>query len=164
MVNLPHFRVCGGPAPLPDALAAALSQVPAGPDCLVNADSPADPDRIVARCRSFAEAASRADGALIVTILHDAAPGLAHLATHAANAALWAFTRSAALDWAPKGIRVNAIGLGAAPAGPFEAIEQAGRAAAPVPAQAAMQADIVRTILAIAAWPSMTGQIIRLGA
>ena len=60
---------------------------------------------------------------------------------------------------------MNAVGLGAAPFGPFEADAQAGRAAADmsatVPADAA---DIALTIRAIADFPSMTGQIIRLGA
>ncbi len=77
---------------------------------------------------------------------------------------LWAFTRASALAWAARGIRVNAIGLGPAPAGPFEPQDQSGVAAVlNVPAAPATLADIVRTIRAIASWPSMTGQIIRLG-
>jgi NAD(P)-dependent dehydrogenase (short-subunit alcohol dehydrogenase family) len=58
-------------------------------------------------------------------------------------ALLWAFTRHAALAWAPRRIRVNAIGLDATPAA---------------------HADLAATILAMWRFPSMTGQLIRLGA
>ena len=151
----------------PSGLAARLSialgegwELPA----LVNADLPPDATTIAARCTAFAGALPAATEGLIITLLHAAPPGLGAFQAHAANAALWAFTRLAALEWAPRRIRVNAIGLGANPAGPFDAIEQSGRAASPTQAAPAGVHDIVRTIRAIAAWPSMTGQIIRLGA
>ena len=120
-------------------------------------------DAVAVRCTAFADAVPAGTEALIVVILRAAPPGLRCFDGHATNAALWAFTQQAALAWAPRRIRVNAIGLGASPAGPFEAQEQAGRAAAAIPAVAAAADDIVRTIRAMAAWPSMTGQIIRLG-
>jgi NAD(P)-dependent dehydrogenase (short-subunit alcohol dehydrogenase family) len=89
---------------------------------------------------------------------------LRDFARHAAAATLWAFTRQAALEWAPRRIRVNAVGLGVAPFGPFEADDQAGRGAATCPAAPSGPAGIAATILAMAEMPSMTGQIIRLGA
>jgi NAD(P)-dependent dehydrogenase (short-subunit alcohol dehydrogenase family) len=123
---------------------------------LLNTDS-GDASAIIARARQFAS--DNAPG-LIVTLLTAPPEGLDHLDHHTANAALWAFTQQAALEWAPRGIRVNAIGLGASPAIPFAPNETAG----PAPAAPATQADIARTIQAIANWPSMTGQLIRLGA
>jgi NAD(P)-dependent dehydrogenase (short-subunit alcohol dehydrogenase family) len=137
---------------------------------LVNADDPPDAHAIMDRCKDFAmaqpptrESSASAPDSLIITILTAPPPGLDHMAHHAANAALWAFTRQAALEWAPRGIRVNAIGLGTDLAGPFEPSEQAGRATGAAPCAAATLADIAQTIRAIASWPSMTGQIIRLG-
>jgi NAD(P)-dependent dehydrogenase (short-subunit alcohol dehydrogenase family) len=145
---------------------------------LVNADDPPDARTIIARCQAFAcqalacpsraapgSTSPDAPDSLIITILTAPTMGLDHMAHHAANATLWAFTRQAALEWAPRGIRVNAIGLslGTELAGPFEPAEQAGRATGPVPATAASLNDIAQTIRAIASWPSMTGQIIRLG-
>ncbi len=129
---------------------------------LVNTDSDPELSDVAARCRSFADASP--GEALLITILYAAAPGLAMFSRHAANAALWAFTRQAALEWAPRRIRVNAIGLGASPADPDGAQEQSGRAAADMPAEPASAEDIARTIRAMAAWPSMTGQLVRLGA
>jgi NAD(P)-dependent dehydrogenase (short-subunit alcohol dehydrogenase family) len=129
---------------------------------LINADQAPDAAAIIARSTQFA---SGMPEALIITLIPSAPPGLAHFPLHQAAATLWAFTRQAALEWAPRKIRVNAIGLGAAPFGPFEAEDQAGRAAADIPGTAtADPADIARTIRAIAGFPSMTGQIIRLGA
>ena len=101
--------------------------------------------------------------AVIVTILPPSPAGLGPGAQHQAVGALWAFTRAAALQWAPRGIRVNAIGLATSPGGPFEPQEQAGRAAFAMAATPATPEDVIRTILAMAAWRSMTGQIIRLG-
>ena len=94
------------------------------------------------RCRLFADEVG-VGGALVLTILHAPPPGLDHFARHAAHAVLWAFTRRAALEWAPRSIRVNAVGLQAGPAD---------------------TEDVVRTIRAVASFASMTGQIIRLGA
>ena len=157
------MHVVTGSSHLSARLDALLTKAPAlQVRTLINADGAPDVDGVVERCRAFADAS--AGGALLVAILYAAQPGLAAFKRHAANAALWAFTRQAALDWAPRKIRVNAIGLGASPAGPDEAQEQSGRAAADIPAQRTTPEDIARTIRAMAAWPSMTGQIIRLGA
>ncbi len=160
---LPVFQVAGGPGGMATRLSARLAAGGAPLHCLVNADAAPDAACVVARCQDFAAARPRDQPSLIVTLLHAAPEGLAHLAAHAAQAALWAFTRQAALDWASRGIRVNAIGLGTSPAGPFEPTEQAGRSACAMPEAAATLDDIVRTLRAIAAWPSMTGQIVRLG-
>lgn len=144
--------------------------IPAIPDrlsaLLVNADAPPDAAAIILRCQGFAASQPTSNDVadrLIVTILTAPPPGLDHMGHHAANAALWAFTRQAALEWAPRRIRVNAIGLGTDLAGPFEPSEQAGRATGAAPGAAASLDDIAQTIRAIASWPSMTGQIIRLG-
>ncbi len=110
---------------------------------------------IIARSRQFA--AEHAP-ALIITLLAAPPSGLDHLGHHAANAALWAFTQQAALEWAPRGIRVNAIGLGTSPTTPFTPTEQAA-----TPSRPATPEDIAAAIQAIAAWPSMTGQLLRLG-
>lgn len=126
---------------------------------LVNADAVPKMSVVMARCEAFA---AEPDG-LIVILLPWAAPGLEAFATHAAVASLWAFTRQAALAWATRGIRVNAIGLGSAPFGPDEAEDQAGRGATEVMAPPAGIEDIVRTVRAMAELPSMTGQNIRLG-
>jgi NAD(P)-dependent dehydrogenase (short-subunit alcohol dehydrogenase family) len=160
MVTVPH--IAGSPdLRLADML--ATDDIPLA--LLVNADPAPDCATIVARCHIFADRLDGDAGGLIVTLLPDAPPGLAHFAAHREAAALWAFTRQAALEWAPRHIRVNAIGLGTAPFGPFEPEDQAGRAAtANIPAKPASTADIARTITAMAHFPSMTGQIIRLGA
>jgi NAD(P)-dependent dehydrogenase (short-subunit alcohol dehydrogenase family) len=143
---------------LADLLADTQFDIP----MLINADPAQDAAAIIARSTQFA---AGTQNALIVTLIPAAPPGLKNFPLHQAAATLWAFTRQAALEWAPQNIRVNAVGLGAAPFGPFEADDQAGRAAADIPATApADAADIARTIRAIAEFPSMTGQIIRLGA
>ena len=158
-----RMHVVAGSSPLSTRLDALLAQTPPlSIRTLVNADVAPDVGGVVDRCRMFADASP--GEALLVTLLHAGPAGLAAFARHAANAALWAFTRQAALEWAPRQVRVNAIGLGASPAGPDEAQEQSGRAAGEMPAEPASVEDIARTIRAIAAWPSMTGQIIRLGA
>jgi NAD(P)-dependent dehydrogenase (short-subunit alcohol dehydrogenase family) len=145
-----------------EILADLLAEVPFDIPVLINADPAPDAAAIIARSTQFA--AAKQD-ALIVTLIPAALPGLKNFPLHQAAATLWAFTRQAALEWAPQKIRVNAVGLGAAPFGPFEADDQAGRAAADSPATIpADAADIARTIRAIADFPSMTGQIIRLGS
>jgi NAD(P)-dependent dehydrogenase (short-subunit alcohol dehydrogenase family) len=128
---------------------------------LVNADPAPASDDVIERCRRFAEANA---GGLIVTLLPAAPAGLEHFAQHKAAAILWAFTRQAALAWAPRKIRINAISLGGAPSGADEASDQAGRAAAQVRAVPATQDDLISTLRLIAELPSMTGQLIRLGA
>ena len=146
------------------ALATCLADPPISLRLLVNADPAPDSAVIISRCESFAaEHTQTGPASLIVTLLPASEPGLAHFTRHQAVATLWAFTRQAALEWAPRGIRVNAIGLGATPFGPDEADDQAGRNAAAVLAAPATLADIAATIRAMAAFASMTGQIIRLG-
>lgn len=153
----------------PDVLAASLvgrlhPAMPRIAHMLVNAGTTDDIDQVQARSMAFAACVPVADEALIVTILVAPPPGLDDARARAASVGLWDFTRQAALAWAPRRIRVNALGLGASPTLPFGPMEDAGRAAGAVAGQAATLEDIVRTLLAMAAWPSMTGQIIRLGA
>jgi NAD(P)-dependent dehydrogenase (short-subunit alcohol dehydrogenase family) len=156
----PH--VAGAPDP---ALATLLTAAPYRLRLLVNADPVPDDATIIARCEAFAaEQTETGPEALIITLLPTPSPGLAQFRLHKSVATLWAFTRQAALEWAPRRIRVNAIGLGATPFGPDEPDEQAGRTATPVLATRATQADIASTVHAIADFASMTGQIIRLGA
>ncbi len=132
---------------------------------LLNADPAPDDAAIIPRCEKFAASLPGGTDGVIITLLPHAPPGLADFARHRAAAVLWAFTRQAALAWAPRRIRVNAIGLGCAPFGPFEPDDQAGRAATdPMPAPPASLADIAATVRAIMNLPSMTGQIVRLGA
>lgn len=166
----PTFLVTGGPGHLPDELAAALPDGGSGfgapgsaATILVNADPAPEPGTLVARCHAWADAVAPGEEALIVTIFPAPPAGLAGFGQDSANAALWSFTRRAALDWAARKIRVNAIGLGAPPLLPGEAAEQSGRAAASMPAACATTGDIVRTIRAMASFPSMTGQLVRLG-
>ena len=152
-----------GPGPLAVSLRERLAGFAFEGGLLVSADPVPDAAMVVFRCRAFVAGVPAGCEALVVTILHAAQTGLDRFGHHAANAALWAFTQQAALEWGARRVRVNAIGLGASPAGPFEATEQSGRTAAAMPAAPASLDDIARTIRAIAAWPSMTGQIIRLG-
>ncbi len=155
----PTLHFAGTPAPLAELLAGLHLPHPT----LINTDPHPDSAAIIARCQHFTAGLPPATEALVITFLYAAPPGLAHLHAHTANAALWAFTRQAALEWAPRRIRVNAIGLGATPFGPFEPQEQSGRAAANIHATPATAEDVVRTVSAIAGWASMTGQIVRLG-
>jgi NAD(P)-dependent dehydrogenase (short-subunit alcohol dehydrogenase family) len=146
----------------PEALATLLSAQPYPVPLLINADPLPDSAAIIARCIAYAE---QTPNSLIVTLFPAAYPGLAHFPVHQATATLWAFTRAAALDWAPRNIRINAVAIGAAPFGPLEADDEAGRPAIDLrAAAAATPKDIAGTIRAIANFPSMTGQIIRLGA
>ena len=155
--------VAGGSNRLTDVITGLLSKTPPACISLVNADSPLHVPTIIARCRAFAGRRVAGEDSLIVTILPAIPLGLESGEQLQAVAALWAFTRAAALDWAESGIRVNAIGLGASPAGPFEPQEQSGRAAFAASAVPATAEDVVHTVQAMAAWRSMTGQIIRLG-
>ena len=159
----PTLLLAGAPAPLAETLAQALAAPPLPLPTLINTDHHPDAAAIIARCQLFAAGLPPGTEALVLTILYAVPPGLAHLHAHTANGALWAFTRQAALEWAPRRLRVNAIGLGASPFGPFEPQEQSGRAAANIRATPATAEDVVRTVRAVAGWASMTGQIIRLG-
>jgi len=148
-----------GPTALTRAVATALQAVP---DALVllNAEAGTAPEVVVARAQEFASSVPADKEALIVTLLRQPPAGLDHFEGHAAAASLWAFTRQAALEWAPRRIRVNAITLGALPA---DAAAQAGQPAFAMPASPATEADIARVILAVVRMKSMTGQFIRLG-
>jgi hypothetical protein len=114
---------------------------------------------------------------LVVNVLRAHAAPADSAAAHAAAAhtasdwprirgqtALWAFTRHAALHWAPRRIRVNAIGLGTSPGLPWQGQEDTARAAGAAPQMPASQASIVACLMAMWRWRSMTGQLIRLGA
>ncbi len=122
------------PQPLAHLLARHSTPVPA----LIAAGP--DPAAIIAACHAFAAGRPPGTESLIVILLHEAAPGLANLATHTAWASLQAFTRHAALDWAARRIRLAAVTL-----------------AGSVPPE-----DVARTITFIAANPSITGQVIAL--
>ena len=149
---------------LDQALAALLALSPFSLRLLVNADPAPDSATIIKRCEAFAATQTQTGPeSLIVTLLPTVEPGLSQFALHQSVATLWAFTRQAALEWAPRRIRVNAIGLGTAAFGPDEPFDQAGRNAAAVLAAPATLADIAATIRAMAEFASMTGQIIRLG-
>jgi NAD(P)-dependent dehydrogenase (short-subunit alcohol dehydrogenase family) len=158
----------GEPAGIFAALAASLRRAPGVPDgpaaLLVNL--PGDTEEAIGAATRFAEAAPD-DGAdrLVVNVL-DAAPppGAADWPAIRHAATLWAFTQYAALAWAPRRIRVNALSVGAAPASPWQPPESAARAASAVPSARANEADMQSAILALARWRSMTGQMIRLGA
>ncbi len=155
-MTAPSYTVAGA-NPL---LAATLASGPQpGVAVLVNTDTGAAP----ARARDFAAGLAIGQEGLVISLLHAYPAGLDRFEGHAANAILWAFTQHAARAWAPRRIRVNAIGLGASLSGPFEPLEQSGRAACAMPAAPATLEDIARTIRFIAACPSITGQIIRLG-
>jgi NAD(P)-dependent dehydrogenase (short-subunit alcohol dehydrogenase family) len=163
-MNTRNVQIAGGPNAIADRLAAMVDAGIPALDLLVNTDPLPDTGRIIARCQAFADSVPDGGEALIVTLLHTARTGADRLDMAVANGALWAFTRAAGLAWAPRRIRVNAIGLGADPAGPFEAQESAGRAAAAIPSAPSCLEDIARTLRAMIGWGSMTGQIVRLGA
>ncbi len=157
----PGYRVAGSSYAMAGQLASVLDGLPplASLAVLVNVDA----GSAVARARDFAAGLAGGQEGLVITLLHAYPAGLEQFDGHAANAMLWTFTQQAARAWAPRRIRVNAIGLGVSVAGPFEPLEQAGRAAGPVPADPATLEDIARTTRFIATCPSLTGQIIRLG-
>jgi hypothetical protein len=147
---------------LPDTLrAAAMTRDTAKASLLINLSE--DEDAAIEAATRFASW-DPVDGEdrLVVNVLR------AHTApdwpkTRAA-AALWAFTRHAALHWAPRRIRVNALGLGISPLLPGQGQEDAARAAGAAPQMLATQAEIAACIMAMWRWRSMTGQLIRLGA
>ncbi len=150
--------ILNGTAP---ALADALTQAGLAHATLLINFTP-DADAAIASSQDFADAVSPGQEALVVNILPahaaDDWPGAR------AAAALFAFTRHAALAWAPRRIRVNALGLGVTPTLADQPAESAAQAAGPAPAAPATTADIAATILAMWRFPSMTGQLIRLGA
>jgi hypothetical protein len=116
----------------------------------------------IAAAERFAADAAEGGESLVVNILHAHARDDWPAARDAAL--LWAFTRHAALAWAPRGIRVNAVGLGVSPVLAGQPPEASGQAAGAAPAARATVADIAATIVAMWRFASMTGQLIRLGA
>ena len=145
---------------LASALGAAGFAVSDAPPATLLINLGGDPTAAIDTAERFAEAAR--EDALVVTILYPHAADDWPAARDAAT--LWAFTRHAALAWAPRGIRVNAVGLGVSPVLATQPTEASGQPAAPAPAQSATPSDIAATILAMWGFPSMTGQLIRLGA
>ena len=123
---------------------------------------PQDADAAIVGIENFADVVVAGQEALVVNILHGCAqddwPGAR------AASLIWAFTRHAALAWAPRRIRVNAIGLGVSPKLLSEPSEASGQPAGPSPAVPATPEDIAATVRAMWNFPSMTGQLIRLGA
>jgi NAD(P)-dependent dehydrogenase (short-subunit alcohol dehydrogenase family) len=149
-------------AQLPDALRPeAMTPRTTRASLLINLTE--DPEAAIAAATRFSSwQAVGGEDRLVVNVLR------AHAASDwpgsRANATLWAFTRHAALHWAPRNIRLNALGLGAAPALPWQGQEDGARAAGAAPAAIATSADIAACIMAMWRWRSMTGQLIRLGA
>ena len=142
-------------------LADALESAPALPlPVLVNVGVWPDLTTLIERCRRFVAAARDTD-ALIVTILTRGAD-TDSLEWQVAAAGVWAFTRHAALSWAKCGMRLNLIGFGVSPPPGADTVA-GGRSVTPVRARPAEIEDVVRTVHAVAGWPSMTGQFIRLG-
>jgi hypothetical protein len=119
-----------------------------------------DATAAIATTERFAELAT--EDSLVVSILRSHAPG--DWPAERDAAILWAFTRHAALAWAPRRIRINAVGLGISPVLATQPPEASGQPAGQAPAQPATPSDIAATILAMWGFPSMTGQLIRLGA
>ncbi len=157
-----HGTPTGALAHLQAALdQAGISPTPHAPAALL-INLTQDADSAIDAATAFAAATPAGEEALIINLLaaHDAADWPATRA----RATLWAFTRHAALAWAPRGIRVNALGLGISPVSPDQPRESAGQAASATPAEPATLADITATILAFTRLRSMTGQLIRLGA
>jgi NAD(P)-dependent dehydrogenase (short-subunit alcohol dehydrogenase family) len=119
-----------------------------------------DAAAIIATARDFAGAVPDDAEALVINILPRST--LTDWPAYQSAALLWAFTRHAALAWAPRRIRVNAIAFGEVPSLHDQPAEDAGRAAGPAPAAPATPEDLAATVLAIWQFPSMTGQVIRL--
>jgi hypothetical protein len=116
--------------------------------------SESEPETIIDRSERFA--ASAAAGASIITLIHSGGDWRAARRF----ACVSAFTRHFARDWAARGIRLNALCIGAGgPAGWNGTAHDAG-AVASLPAT---PRDIARVLVAMLGFPSMTGQIVRLG-
>jgi hypothetical protein len=112
--------------------------------------TPNGADAAIASAESFAASLPEGREALVVHVLR--ASETNDWESTRAAAVLWAHVRHAALAWAPRRLRINAIGIGINPA----QLSQA-------PAAPATLVDIAGTIMAMWQLPSMTGQIIRLG-
>jgi hypothetical protein len=152
----------GTPDDIRDALCAAGFTLAVAPPAVLLVNQLADADAAIANAKFFADALPPDQEALVVNILHPDTPG--DWPSARAAALLWAHTRHAARAWAPRRIRVNAIGPGVSPIVPGQPALSSGQAAGPAPAAPATPADIAATILAMWEFRSMTGQLIRLGA
>ncbi len=126
---------------------------------LVNIGVWPDLAALMQRCDQFA--ASAGGDALIITALAQSDES-GTVEWQVAAAGLWAFTRHAALAWAPRGVRLNVVGCGVGPPPGQDPVAR-GRSAAPIRAESASVEDVVRTIRFVAGAASMTGQFIRLG-
>jgi len=93
---MPAAIIAGQPD---ETLADLLAGVQFDRPVLINADPAPDAAVVIARSAQFAAATP---DALIVTLIPAAPPGLQSFSLHQAAATLWAFTRQAALEWAPQ--------------------------------------------------------------
>jgi hypothetical protein len=115
----------------------------------------ADAARAMEDAANFAAAGVSGDQDRSVIILLPA-PATTDWAAVQRGATLWAFTRYAALSWAPRRVRINLISLGMDLVQPWSSPRPP---AGPIPAQ-----DVIAAIRAIGSWPCMTGQSLALGA
>ena len=154
----PSFLLAALPQALQQAGISVTNSLPAS--LLINlATAPA---AAIEAATTFADAVPPGEEALVINLLPTHAPDDWQGASAAAT--IWAFTRYAALAWAPRQIRVNALSFGARPHLPDQPCESAGQAASATPAIAATQADVAATVLAFWRLRSMTGQMIKLGS
>jgi NAD(P)-dependent dehydrogenase (short-subunit alcohol dehydrogenase family) len=108
-----------------------------------------DGEPAIQAATTFAGAQTADEDSLVVTIL--SSPPHAGWQQAREMAVLWAFTRHAALAWAPRRVRVNALGLNVGPVPPGQ------------PAASAGWADVAASIAAMWRLRSMTGQLLSLG-
>ncbi len=152
----------GGLAALPQALRQAGMVLTAALPAAVLINLAHDAGAAIATAEVFADAVPPQGEALVINLLAEHA--LTDWPAASAAATMWAFTRHAALVWAARGIRVNALCFGACPEAVDQPRETAGRAAFAAPAGPATLADIASTVVAFCRLRSMTGQLVRLGA
>jgi len=126
-------------------LADAGFDVVAGAPADVLITTQADANAAIASAEMFAASLPHGGEALVVHVLRAGKSN--DWASTREAALLSAHVRHAALAWAPRRVRVNAIGIGGGQP----------------PAAPATPADIAAAVLAIWELPSMTGQVIRLG-
>ncbi len=148
-------RVNGPADPLAATLLAEITPGSHAAAALLNLNAAAEPDETVAATQSFA--ADCPPGSVVVSLIRANADwaGARRLAL------LTAFTRHAALEWAPRRLRVNAIAL--CPPGPA-AWNATTPGAGNVPAASATPADVARVAWFLLRTPSITGQLVRLAA
>jgi NAD(P)-dependent dehydrogenase (short-subunit alcohol dehydrogenase family) len=157
---------CGFLGHLPGALQAAgfllqdsrVAAEPAG--MLVNLAE--DPQAVMDAAHAFAAQTSGCESErLIVNV--SAVPRPDEWDRTKAAAIIGAFTRHAALAWAPAHIRINSLCIGATRPHGLAAHHRSATTRVTSPTGASHY-DVVQTILAMWRWRSMTGQMIRLGA